>query len=70
MRMGMRRFSWLTNAFSKKVESHAAAIALHMMHYNFARKHPTLDVARRIELTHYCNLPSGECRRNLQTAGA
>ena len=44
MRMGMRRFTRLTNAFSKKVENHAAAVALHMMHYNFARVHKTLRV--------------------------
>ena len=42
MRMGMRRFTRLTNAFSKKIENHAAAVSLHMMHYNFARKHQTL----------------------------
>ncbi len=42
MRMGMRRFTRLTNAFSKKLENHAAAISLHMMYYNFARVHQTL----------------------------
>jgi len=42
MRMGMRRFTRLTNAFSKKVENHAAAVSLHFMHYNFGRPHITL----------------------------
>ncbi|HYM46484.1 MAG TPA: IS1 family transposase, partial [Solirubrobacteraceae bacterium] len=42
MRMHMRRFTRLTNAFSKKLESHAAAVALHFMAYNFARAHKTL----------------------------
>ncbi len=35
MRMGMRRFTRLTNAFSKKIENHTHAVALHFMHYNF-----------------------------------
>jgi IS1 family transposase len=42
MRMGIRRFTRLTNAFSKKIENHAAAVSLHMMYYNFARVHQTL----------------------------
>src|SRR5436190_7306585 len=44
MRMGMRRFTRLTNGFSKKVENHAHAVALYFMHYNFARIHGTLRV--------------------------
>ena len=42
MRMGMRRFTRLTNAFSKKVENLAHAVSLHYMHYNFARPHQAL----------------------------
>lgn len=44
MRMGMRRFTRLTNAFSRKIENHSAAVALHMMYYNFSRIHQTLKV--------------------------
>ena len=44
MRMSMRRFTRLTNAFSKKVENHAAAVALYCMWYNFGRVHQTLRV--------------------------
>ena len=44
MRMHMRRFTRLTNAFSKKIENHAYAVALHMMYYNFVRIHKTLRV--------------------------
>ncbi len=42
MRMHMRRFTRLTNAFSKKVENHAAAVSLHFAYYNLCRVHKTL----------------------------
>jgi len=42
MRMGMRRFTRLTNAFSRKVENLAAAVSLHFMYYNFSRPHSSL----------------------------
>ncbi len=42
MRMSMRRFTRLTNAFSKKLEHHICALALYFMHYNFARPHKSL----------------------------
>ena len=44
MRMGMRRFTRLTNGFSKKVENLACAVALHFAHYNFCRPHQSLNV--------------------------
>jgi IS1 family transposase len=44
MRMSMRRFTSLTNGFSKKAENHLAAVCLHFLHYNFARVHKTLRV--------------------------
>ena len=55
MRMGMRRFTRLTDAFSKKVENHAHAVALHFMHYNFCRAHTTLTKANP---NHYPTTPA------------
>jgi hypothetical protein len=47
MRKGMRRFTRLTDAFSKKVENHAYQVALHFMHYNFCRIHKSLRLRQR-----------------------
>lgn len=49
MRMSMRRFTRLTNAFSKKLENHAYAVAVHFMHYNFVRIHSSLRVTPAME---------------------
>src|SRR5256886_4694371 len=49
MRMSIRRFTRLTNAFSKKLENHAAAVALWFMYYNFCRLHSTLRVTPAME---------------------
>lgn len=49
MRMSIRRFTRLTNAFSKKIENHAAAVALWFMYYNFCRVHSTLRVTPAME---------------------
>jgi len=51
MRMNMRRFTRLTNAFSKKVENHAAAIELHFMVYNFVRSHGSLRTEKNNRVT-------------------
>jgi hypothetical protein len=44
MRMGMRRFTRLTNGFSKKIENHIAMVAIHAVYYNFSRVHKTLRI--------------------------
>jgi hypothetical protein len=49
MRMSMRRFTQVTNAFSKKVDNHKTMIALHYMHYNVARIHKSLRVTPAME---------------------
>ncbi len=49
MRMHMRRFTRLTNGFSKKIDNHMCAIALHFVYYNFAKVHKTLRVTPAME---------------------
>jgi hypothetical protein len=49
MRMHIRRFTRLTNAFSKKIENHSHSVALHYMFYNFCRIHQTLKVTPAME---------------------
>lgn len=49
-RMQMRRFTRLTNGFSRKIENHRAAIALHIAHYNFCRVHESLRVTPAMQL--------------------
>ena len=47
MRMGMRRFTRLTNAFTKKLENHMHAVSLHFMVYNFVKTHKTIKTTQR-----------------------
>jgi hypothetical protein len=49
MRMSMRRFTRLTNAFSKKIENHAASVAIYFCWYNFGRVHQTLETTPAIK---------------------
>jgi len=48
--MQQRRFTRLTNAFSKKLENHVAAVGLYVAHYNFCRVHETLRVTPAMQL--------------------
>src|SRR6202040_72776 len=57
MRMSMRRFTRLTNAFSKKVENLRAAVSLHFAHYNFVRVHRTLRVTPAMAAPVACRSP-------------
>jgi hypothetical protein len=50
MRMSMRRFTRKTNGFSKKIENHRYAVALHFVWYNFCRVHQTLRVTPAMEI--------------------
>src|SRR6202011_1304551 len=50
LRMQQRRFTRLTNAFSKKLDNHVAAVALYVTHYNFCRVHETLRVTPAMQL--------------------
>jgi len=66
MRMSVRRYTRLTNAFSKKVENHTAAVSLHFMYYNFCRVHQTLGTTpRRCSRGHGSRL---EARRDHRAA--
>ena len=59
MRMHMRRFTRLTNGFSKKVDNHRHSVALHYMYYNFCRVHQTLRVTPAMEAgitDHVCTI--------------
>ncbi len=49
MRMGMRRFTRLTNGFSRKAENHAAMVAIHFLNYNMIRKHQSIKTAPAVE---------------------
>ena len=50
MRMSMRRFTRLTNAFSKEVENHEHMLAIYFLYYNFCRVHQTLRVTPAMEV--------------------
>jgi hypothetical protein len=63
--VSVRRFTRLTNAFSKKIDNHCAALALYFFHYNFCRQHKTLRVSpamaagitdELLDMSHLCTL--------------
>lgn len=69
MRMGMRRFTRLTNAFSKKYGNHCDALALYFFHYNFCRQHKSLRVSpamaagvtdELLSMEHLCRIMDAE----------
>ena len=66
MRLSMRRFTLLTNAFSKKWENHAAMVVLYFIYYNFGRVHQTLRVTPAMEAGIASRL---EHRGNCRSAG-
>lgn len=74
MRMSMRRFTRLTNAFSKKLENHAAMVSLYFMYYNFGRVHQTLRVTPAMKLASRITsgrlTKSSDCSRTEMTATA
>lgn len=70
MRMHMRRFTRLTNAFSKKVENHAYAIALHFVYYNFAKIHTSLSITPAMQAGLTKRVMSVEDIANLATIEA
>ncbi|MDB5087919.1 MAG: transposase [Mucilaginibacter sp.] len=70
MRMHMRRFTRLTNAFSKKIENHCYAIALHFVYYNFVKIHTTLRVTPVMQAGLIKNLMSIEDLVNLHITEA
>ena len=67
MRMSMRRFTHLSNGFSKKIQNHAHAVEIHFMYYNFARIHKSLRVTPAMEAGGFASRLVA--RRNYWAAG-